>query len=404
MFKRIVYMLIVPLLVLNGTIIFAQTAEKKGVEPVGTVILVNKGKSVAVVRASYLIPLKNGDILIHGSIINGRILTVINDARQQETICSIDKDADKVSVGDTVYRFDSTSLRENGKVDNSAADTGKKIQKQRIRILDETKFSLGAFVRRSDYRSNSSLYTYNGSPGVAGGFLNLRDRGNSFKFQYKRPQFSGKKNSADEYSGEGRFNSFLDKPNNIAVYGNAGLHYLKDAKNFDTSSYASAKLSLRALDLFSDPEFSYEQKYYFDDYSGDRKKTGDYTASLKIRPLKGIIPDIFKTSFTLFYASENYAEKKSTLEKEGKKGFRDFSSEFYVDEKYLRAGLLWSRIIDNDWQKITGAHQFDYYAAIKIDLDELLITLRYDYLKQNDSTILKKQKKHLAEAEGVYSF
>lgn len=406
MFKNTVYLLVVTALVFCSRNVFSQAAaETARFNPAGTILMVDHGKSTAVIRPLYSIKIKAGDVLFHGSVMNGIALTVINDKNPQAIVCSIDKDARKISIGDTVYSMSSKSGIKPAGNESGAAESEKKVQKkERIRVLDETKFSAGAFARRSDYRSYSTLYTDNGSQGVLGGYFNLRDRGNVFEFQYKRPQFSGKNKSTDEYSGEGRFGSFLDQPNNIFISGKAGFHYLKDAKDFDTSSYASAKLSLSAADVFSNPEVSYEQKYYLDDYGGDRKKTGDYTASLRVRPLKDILPDIFKTNFTLYYASENYAEKKSTSVKEGKRGFRDFSSELYMDERYLRAGVLWSRIIDNDWVRITGKHQLDFYAVIKADLDELKINLRYDYLKQADSTILKKKKKHLAEAEAVYMF
>jgi hypothetical protein len=310
-----------------------------------------------------------------------------------------------ISKGAIVYALNDAGNAGNDKEKKSsgvsAIETPKKT---RPRVLDETKFSFGAFARRSDFRAHSTLYTEDGSQGVAGAYFGLRDRGNFFIFQYKHPEFSGKKHSADDYSAAGGFSSFLDRPNNIMLAGRAEFHYLKDAKDSGLSSYASAKLSLRAGSAFAVPELSFEKKYYLDDYGGDRDRNGDYTASAKVMPLRDILPDIFKTAFSLNYASEKYLERKSTPRKEGRRGFRDFVSELYMDEKFLLAGVSWSHVIDDDWKRVTGANQLDCYFALKIDLDELKITLRYDYLRQKDSEILKKGKKHLAEAEAVFTF
>jgi hypothetical protein len=320
-----------------------------------------------------------GDII---DVINtkGSFPVTVEEVSVSSVLCSVPRySISHINTGDRVI------ITKVSSADSTIRDDKNKRSKRKI---DRPQIFFYGKSNSSDYQSSSGIYEK--QPGVllGGAQIAFDKNRNGFDIQYKRPSFSEK----DTAPKDATIIVFFSTGE---VNGKIAYHWLDKPEKFNTSNYFEGILNLQGNELFFKPILTYQQKYYMDDYDGERKKFGDYQASCKVSPLHLDESSFhFSLDVAAHYVSEQYTDISSTPQNEGRKGFRDVLGDVWIgigSMTMLKTGFTYTRIIHEDWKEYTGPSQYLWYCDFRMAFDSLFITVRYDNLRQPKGTFEKKR-------------
>jgi hypothetical protein len=355
----------------------------------GIVSEVNIQDLVIIIEFTEMPLCKPGDV-IDVKNAKGTFPVTVEEISVTSVICSVPRySITHIKTGDSAAITPASSK----KITETKTNEDQTRSQRKRRKIDRPRIFFYGRTNTSDFQSTSAIYEK--QPGVLFGGVQiaLDNNRNGFDVQYKKPSYSGKEAEPKDAIIAAFFSTG-------EVNGRIAYHRLDDPKKFNTSHYFEGNINLNGNQLFFKPVLSYQQKYYMDDYSGERKKYGDYQTSCKVSPLH--VDDSsfhFSLDVSAHYVSEQYADMSSTPQNEGRKGFRDALGDIWVgigSSTMMKTGFTYTRIINENWRSYTGSSQYLWYLDFRMAFDALYITLRYDHVRQPNGSFEKKKNLYTA--------